>query len=97
MALKTRLDIFFSVHQCAQFTHNTKASHETAENRIYWYLQGTNYRGLVFNSLKKLVVDSYADADFVGLWGHQNTQDPIYTKGMTVFVVIFAKFPPLYM
>ena len=35
---KTRPDISFSVHQCTRFTHNTKASHETAVKRIYWYL-----------------------------------------------------------
>ena len=38
LASNTRLDIYFSVHQCARFTHNTKASHETAVKRIYWYL-----------------------------------------------------------
>ena len=37
----TRLDIYFSVYQCAQFTNNTKASHDTAVKRICWYLQDT--------------------------------------------------------
>ena len=36
-----RPDISFAVNQCAQFTHNTKASHNTAVNRICRYLQGT--------------------------------------------------------
>ena len=66
----TRPNISFSVHRCARFTHNTKASHETAVKRICRYLQGIKDNGLVFNSSKKLVVDCYADADFARLWGH---------------------------
>ena len=72
-----RPDISFAVHQCARFTHNTKASHETTVNRIFRYLQGTKDNGLVFNTYKKLMVDFYSDADFVGLWRHGNPQDPI--------------------
>ena len=61
-------DIFFAVHQCDQFTHKTKSSHETAVKRICRYIQGTKDNGLVFNPSKKLVVGCYADADFAGLW-----------------------------
>ena len=60
----TRPDISFAVHQCDWFTHNTKASHETAVRSICWYLRGANDNDLVFNPSKKLVVDFYADADF---------------------------------
>ena len=58
--------------------------------RICWYLQGTKKNGLVFNPHKKLVVDCYADADFSGLWGHENTQDPICAISRTGFVVNFS-------
>ena len=68
----TRPDISFAVHQCARFTHNTNLSHETDVKRICRYLQGTKENGLVFNPSKKLVVDCYADADFAGLWGHED-------------------------
>ena len=59
--------ISFAVHQCARFTHNTKASHGTAVKRICMYLQGTKGNGLVFNRSKKLVVDCFADVDFAGM------------------------------
>ena len=88
----TRPDIYFCVHQCAQFTHNTKASHNTAVNRIFRYLQGTQYNGLVFNPYKKLVVYCYVDADFAGLWVHENLQDPICARSRTVFVMTFSNF-----
>ena len=56
------------------------------------YLQYTKDCGLVFNLSKKLVVDCYADADFAGLWGHENPQDPICNKMRTGCVVTFANF-----
>ena len=57
--------------------------------RICRYLQGTKDNDLVFNPSKKLVVDCYADADFAGLWGHEDPQDPIFDSSRTVFVVTF--------
>ena len=89
LASNTRPAISFAVHQCTRFTHDTKASHDTSMNRICRYLQGTKDNDLVFNPSKKLVVDCYADADFAGLWGHENTQDPIFARSRTGFVVTF--------
>ena len=41
-------------------------------------------------------MDCYADADFDGLWVHENTQDPIYTRSRTGFVVTVANYPLLW-
>ena len=57
------------------------------------YLQVTKDNGLEFNPYKKLVVDFYADVDFVGLWGHENCQDPICDRSRTGFVVKFSNCP----
>ena len=89
-------DISSAVHQCARFTHNTKVSHETAVKRICRYLQGTKDNGLVFNTSKKLVVDFYADADFAGMWVHEDPQDLICARSRNGFVVTFANFPLLW-
>ena len=64
--------------------------------KICHYLQGTKDDGLVFNPSKKLVVGFYADADFAGLWGHENPQDPICAKSRTGFVVTFYNGPLLW-
>ena len=93
LASNTRPDISFAVHQCARFTHNTKASHEISVKRILWYLRGTKDNSIVFNPSKKLVVDCYADANFAGLWGHEEPQDPICARSTTGFVVTFSNFP----
>ena len=71
MSSTTRPDITFAIQEFARFKNNTKASHKMSVKRIYWYLQGTNDNGIVFNKSKKLMVDCYADADFSGLWGHK--------------------------
>ena len=86
----TRLYISFSVHQCDQFKYNTNVSPVMAVKRICRYIQGTKYNVMVFNPSKKLVVDCYADADFVGLWGHKNPQDPICARIRTGFMATFA-------
>ena len=96
LASNTRPDISFAIHQCAQFTHNTKVSHDTAVKRMCSYLQGTNNNGLVFNPYKKLVVDCYADADYAGLWGHENPQDPICARIRTGFLITFSNCPLLW-
>ena len=64
--------------------------------RICWYLQGTKDNGLVFNPSNKVVVDCYDDADFAGLWGHEDRQDPIFARSRTGFVVNFYNFPLLW-
>ena len=83
MAPNTIPDISFSVQQYDWFTHNTKASYETAVKRIFCYLQCTNDNGILFNPSQKLVVDCYDDADFARLWGHENPQDPIFDRSRT--------------
>ena len=42
------------------------------------------------------MVDCYADAYFVGLWGHEVIQEPICDRSRTGFVVIFANCPLLW-
>ena len=63
----SRPDITFAVHQCAQFTHNPKQSHEEAVKRICRYLKGTADKGLIFTPNIDLGLTCYVDADFAGL------------------------------
>ena len=91
----TRLDNSFDFHQCAWFTHNTKASHETYVKRICRYLQGTKDKGVVLNSPKRMVANFYVDECFLVLWGHDNSQDPSCDKIRTGCVVTYSNFPLL--
>jgi len=93
LASNSRPDISFAVHQCARFTHNPKASHEQGILRICRYLQGTKDEGIVFCPTKECAVDCYVDADFAGLWGHEDDQDPVCVKSRTGYVVTVANCP----
>ena len=96
LASNKRPDISFAVHQCSQFIHNTKASHDTDMKRIFRYLQGTQDNGLVFNPYTKLVVVFYDDADFARLLGHKNPQDPICARSRSGSMVTFSNCPLLW-
>ena len=85
----SRSDIAFAVHQCARFTHNPKRSHEKAILHIC-YLKGTKEKGLILNHTKSLSLEYYADADFTGLYGVEDNQDPICVKSRTGYVITFA-------
>ena len=65
----SRPELAFSVHQCARFTHNPKASHEKALKRIGQYLIGTRTKGLILCPKVDLNVEMFVDADFAGLLG----------------------------
>ena len=92
----SRPDIAFAVHQCARFTHNPKRSHEKAVLQICRYLQGTKDKGLILKPTKSLSLECYADADFAGLYGVEDHQDPICVKSRTGYVITFASCPLLF-
>jgi Reverse transcriptase (RNA-dependent DNA polymerase) len=97
LASNSRPDIAFAVHQCARFTHNTRASHEKALLRICSYLKGTQDKGLIFKpTFDNISVDCYVDADFLGLFGTEDSQDPISAKSRTGYVITLANCPLLW-
>jgi hypothetical protein len=71
----SRPDITFAVSQCARFIHQPKRSHELAMMRIGQYLKGTIDKGLVFVPTGKLQIDCYVNADFAGMWPHEDRDD----------------------
>ena len=79
----TRPDIQFAVHQAARFTHNPKKSHAQAVKRIIRYLVGTNDKGIMFKPDLDAGLDCYVDADFCGLYGAEDDQDPVSVKSRT--------------
>ena len=89
---KTRPDILFASQKFSKFTHNTKALHETSVNNICCYIQVTNYKGLLFDPSKILVLYCYVDAYFEVLWGHDNPQGPIFYNIRACFVVMVSNY-----
>ena len=83
----SRPDIQFAVHQCAHFTHCPRNSHADAVKRICRYLAGTLDKGMNFKPTERMELDCYVDADFAGLWKHEEDQDPVCVKSRTGYVI----------
>jgi hypothetical protein len=89
----SRPDIAFAVNQAARFTHDPKDSHAIAVKRIVRYLIKTKDKGLIFKPSKDWKLDCYVDADFCGLWGSEDPDDPVVAKSRTGFVIMLGGCP----
>jgi len=92
----SRPDCSFAVHQCARYTFEPKFSHMAALKRIGRYLKGTVDKGLILDPSEELCLDCYPDADFAGLWGHEDPQDPHCARSRTGYVITLAGCPVLW-
>jgi hypothetical protein len=89
----TRPDIQFAVHQVARFTHSPKKSHGQALKRIIRYLIKTRDMGIRFVPDFKEGLNCYVDADFAGLYGYEDEQDPVCVKSRTGFTLTLFGCP----
>ena len=89
----TRPDCTFAINQVARFTHDPKQSHGEAVKRIIRYLKGTADKGMSFSPNGKLEVDCWVDADFAGLYGAEDDQDPTSVKSRTGYIIKFMGVP----
>ena len=96
LASNSRPDIAFAVHQCARFSHCPKVSHEGAIKKICRYLKGTATEGIVFTPSKEFAIDCYVDSDFAGLYGSEDSHDPVCAKSRTGYVITLAGCPLLW-
>ena len=92
----TRPDIAFAVHQCARYTFNPTKRHEQALVRIGRYLKGTMKRGLILTPTDSPHIDCYPDADFAGLYGHEDSQDPHCARSRTGYIITAFGCPILW-
>jgi len=87
-------DITFAVNCCARYMFCPKHSHELAPKQIGRYLKQTPYRGMVMNPSSDVCkIDAYPDADFAGMYGHEEHTDPACAKRRIGFIIIFADCP----
>jgi hypothetical protein len=93
----SRPDITFAVSQCARFVHSPRRSHEIALERIGQYLKFTQDEGLILYPTGALDIDVYCDADFAGLWPHEDAMDPSCVKSRTGFVICLSNCPVVWM
>ena len=89
----SRPDITYAVSQCARFTHSPRRSHEMALEHIGQHLKGTMEEGLIMKPTDNFNVDVYVDADFAGLWPHEDKHDPTCVKSRTGYAICIADCP----
>ena len=58
-----------------------------------WYLQWTKHEGLLLKSTKDFCVDCYGDADFGGLYGTEDKDNPVSVKSQTGYVIMYCGSP----
>ena len=91
LAGHTRPDIAYAVNCAARYMFCAKKSHEEALKRIGRYLKVTCTCGLIINpSLNVLKIDAYPNADFAGMYGYENHDDPSCVKSQTGYVINVA-------
>jgi hypothetical protein len=93
--------VFFYTFFFARFTHNTRRSHEKALERIGLYLKLTQDKGLILRPTmceesSELPIDCYVDADFAGMWGYEDHNDPSCVKSRTGYVISIANCPVIW-
>ena len=93
LSSNTRPDIQFAVHSAARHGHAPKKSHGQAVKRIARYLLDTYDRGIEMEVDRNQGLDCMVDADFCGLYGAEDEQDPVSVKSRTAFVITLQGFP----
>ena len=86
-------DLTYVVSQCACFNHAPKRTHEATLERIGQYLKGTIDEGLILKPTDQFDVDVFVNADFAGLWPHEDKSDPMCVKRQAVCVITVAGCP----
>ena len=61
--------------------------------RIVRYLIGARDEGLYFGSKTDFRLEAYADADFAGLWGIEEPQDPTSVKSQSGYLICLDGCP----
>jgi len=56
----------------------------------------TRDKGLVLTPTCELTIDAYPDADFAGLYGYEDSLDPVCVRSCSGFVINVASFPVLW-
>ena len=96
LAGHSRPDISYAVSCAARFCFAPRHSHEVGVKTIGRYLLATRDKGLVMNPSDSFDINAYPDADFAGMWGHEDPLDPTSVKSRAGFVINVANCPVLW-
>ena len=93
----TRPKIDFAVNFCERFMSFPNHFNEEALKQINLYLKLNRDRGLILNPNRELFnIDSYPDAYFSVIYGHENLTDTTCVKSLSVYAIKFSDCPILW-
>ena len=94
LSTNTRPDIAFAVSQVCRFSHEPKKSHAQAVKIILRYLKKTSEKGLIIRpNPNKFNLEMYVDADFCGLYGQEDQNDPVSVRSRTGYIISLGGWP----
>ena len=93
LAMNSRPDVAFAVHQCARFCLNPRASHGAAVKRIGRYLKASADKGLIFCPGGDNSIHAYCDADFVRTWTKETSHLKSSALSRTGVVILYSGCP----
>jgi len=93
LAMNTRPDISFAVHQCAKFCNSPRLLHEKAVKYIGRYLAKTRDKGMILTPEDHGKLDAYVDSDFAGRWHQLHAQMRETVLSRTGFVITYCGCP----
>ena len=93
LSTNTRCDIAFAVSQVARFSSKPKQSHAVAVKSIIRYLKRTRDQGMILRPTGQLDLDLYVDADFCGLFTHEDHSLSDSARSRTGYVILLSGFP----
>ena len=90
----TRPDLAYSVHQCARFSIDPKASHAQAVKQIGRYLMANRDKGLILKPDANMGLEDWVDADFCGNWDRNYAiEDPTTARSRSGYVIRYCGCP----
>ena len=92
----SRPEIAFAVHQCARHSFNPTRKHAEYLKRIGRYLISTRDKGLIIKrDLDRSILDieCFVDADFAGMFSHEDKNDPHCVRSRTGYVIMMGGSP----
>jgi hypothetical protein len=93
LAMNTRPDIAYAVHQCARFCANPRVAHGTAVKRIGRYLKTTRTKGLILRPDGENNLHAYCDSDFCGTWTPKTAHERGSALSRTGYVITYSNCP----
>jgi hypothetical protein len=89
----SRTDCAFAMNQCAHFAHDPREPHHKALKQLVAYLIKTKHEGMTIRPTSKNTLDCYVDADFAGLYGKEDSQDPTCVRSRTGYIITLGDNP----